>query len=193
VRHSATTMPQTIDRTIIPVVAEAQSRLRLTQDMLATLARVSRRTVLRWYANKALPGPHNVTPIIAALHPQHRDLAAKLADHLGQTLAALGFAAPEVAQKAPPPAAPVPPATPPPPTARAFPPAELLVDSIVCAAAEALNTTPAAVRPIVRAAFARARGLGVSIREIDDALSPTPREATAAQAKPPASSSRKTK
>jgi hypothetical protein len=69
-------MPQTIDRTIIPVVAEAQSRLRLTQDMLATLARVSRRTVLRWYANKALPGPHNVTPIISALHPQHRDLAA---------------------------------------------------------------------------------------------------------------------
>jgi hypothetical protein len=185
-------MPHTIDRTILPVVAEAQRRLGLTQDTLAALAGVSRRTVSRWYANRALPAPHNVTPIIGALHPQQRDLAAKLADHLGQTLAALGFAPPEQPHKAPPPPAPAPP-SPPPPPGRAFPPPGLLIDSIVCAAAEALDTTPAAVRPIVRAAFARARGLGVSVDEVDDALSPKPPEAAAASAKPAAGASRKTR
>ena len=164
-------MPLLIDRTILPVLSEAQNRLGLTQDQLGDLAGVSRRTVLRWYTNRATPSSIHVTPIISALHPQHRDVATKLAQHLGTTLAALGLVVPENPKSAPPP-----PAPPPPPPVRPLPPTHLLVDSIVCAAAEALGTTPTAVRPVVQAAFARARGLGVTVHEVDDALSGKPPE-----------------
>lgn len=49
-----------------------------------------------------------------------------------------------------------------------------MVESIVCAAAETMQTTPSAVRDVLRTAFARARGLGMTIEEVDDALSPVP-------------------
>jgi hypothetical protein len=74
---------------------------------------------------------------------------------------------------------------------RPYPPTRLVIDSVVCAAAEALGTPPAAVRPVVQAAFARARGLGVSVDEVDDALSGKPTAVEPAQAKSAASSSRK--
>jgi transcriptional regulator with XRE-family HTH domain len=184
-----------IDRTILPILAEAQNRLGMSQRGLAELTGVSRRTILRWYSNRALPIAAHVTPVIEALYPQHRDVAVKLAHKLGHTLVTLGVAPAEPPGKAAPPSEPAPPAPPPPlaPAPRAFPPADLLIDSIICAAAEALSTTPAAVRPVVQAAFARARGLGVSVQEVDDALSPRPVDAAASPAKSSASSSRKSR
>jgi hypothetical protein len=47
-----------------------------------------------------------------------------------------------------------------------------LVDSITCAAADAMSATPEAVRPALRAAFARARDLRLTTAEVASALAP---------------------
>jgi DNA-binding XRE family transcriptional regulator len=157
-----------LDRTVLPDIIEAQKRLGLNQEALGKLVGVSRKTVSRWFGGGSDPSPQAALTMIRALHPAHRDVAARLAKHLSTTLDALGLPAP-----APPPKAaslPLPPplASPPP---RPFPPAHLVVESVVCAAADAQGLAPSAVRPLVQAAFARARGLGVTIAEVDDALS----------------------
>ena len=46
----------------------------------------------------------------------------------------------------------------------------LSADSIVCVAADAMNLPPSAVRPALRAAFLRARELGVSIEAMAEAM-----------------------
>jgi hypothetical protein len=47
-----------------------------------------------------------------------------------------------------------------------------MVDSITCAAADAMKLLPEAVRPALRAAFERARDLQLSATEVASALSP---------------------
>jgi hypothetical protein len=46
------------------------------------------------------------------------------------------------------------------------------VDSIVCAAAEAIATTPQAVRPALLAAFERAASVGPAVDDVRGALRP---------------------
>ncbi len=46
----------------------------------------------------------------------------------------------------------------------------LRVDSIVSVAVDAMNLAPSAVRPALRAAFLRARDLGVSLEAIAEAM-----------------------
>jgi hypothetical protein len=48
-----------------------------------------------------------------------------------------------------------------------------MVESIVCAAADALETKPAAVREVLSAAFGRAKRMGLTVDEVADALAPT--------------------
>jgi hypothetical protein len=48
------------------------------------------------------------------------------------------------------------------------------VDSIVCAAAEAVAATPQAMRPALLAAFERAASLGLEIDAVRAALRPGP-------------------
>jgi hypothetical protein len=60
------------------------------------------------------------------------------------------------------------------PVAAPGPPTHLVVESVVCAAAERLQATPTAVREVLRAAFARARTLGLSVQQVDDALVEAP-------------------
>jgi len=50
----------------------------------------------------------------------------------------------------------------------------VLVDSVVCAAAEAMSLSPQAIRPAVLAAFARARDAGLSLDAVVDVLAPPP-------------------
>src|SRR4029077_16663730 len=64
----------------------------------------------------------------------------------------------------PPPPRPPPPAPPPPPDPR------YIVDTVVCAAAEAIQLMPEAIRPALRAAFRRARLAGLSVQDVDKAL-----------------------
>jgi hypothetical protein len=53
---------------------------------------------------------------------------------------------------------------------RPFPPTRLVVESVVCAATEVMQASPVAVHGVLRAAFARARGLGRTVEEMDEAL-----------------------
>jgi hypothetical protein len=152
------------------LVARATRTLSLSQSQLATLLGVSRRTVQRLFKSDIVPYSEYLHALARAVHPHDPALAADLAAEGGQTLERLGIVRPA------PPSPPPPPAAPPAPVAapRTLPPTHLMVESIVCAAADTMQTPPAAVRDVLRAAFARARGLGLTVDEIDEALSPPP-------------------
>ena len=87
------------------------------------------------------------------------NLAAQLAQSVGESLVSLG-----VVKPAPPPVVASAPGVPSPP------PVEDVVDSIVCAAADAMNVLPRDVRPALLAAFTRARRLGLGIEAVESAL-----------------------
>jgi hypothetical protein len=138
-----------------------QVALGMTQEQFGRLLGVSRRTMSRWRRYPGVSEDHVYT-MAKAVHPKDAALAAELAGHIGKTLESLRIVAP------PPPA----PAPPPPP--KPLPPVSLLVDSIVCAAADALETKPAAVRAALSAAFGRAQQMGIGVDEVVAALSPKP-------------------
>ena len=129
----------------------------------------SLRSAQRWAVGQATPGEHQLLKLARLLYPVDRALAAEVAAWLHDTLEGLGIEAPP-----PPPAPPAPPPPAPPPAApvRAPPPVTLVVESVVCAVAEVLETTPAKARDAVRAGFARARALGLSVEAVDGALAP---------------------
>lgn len=142
----------------------AGDALHLNQVGMARTLRISRRTITRWYARHSAPSLGNLQDLARLVHPTDAALAARLAAVSGETLEGLGLVSPPdaTAQTAAPPGA----------TSRPFPPVPLLVDAIVCAAAEASQSTPTAMRGVLRAAFARARELGLTIEEVNAALSP---------------------
>jgi DNA-binding XRE family transcriptional regulator len=141
-------------------VTKAQFALGMSQEKLADMLGVSRRTVSRWMAGHSTPSIEDLHTLARAVHPRDPSLAATLAQESGATLETLGLVSPATP--------PGPPAPPP----RAMPPTRLMVDSIVCVAAESMQTTPGAIRDVLRAAFARALELGLSLEEVNQGLSP---------------------
>jgi DNA-binding XRE family transcriptional regulator len=165
-------MPTVIpDDSIGLLLMTARSTLGLTQEQLGALLGVSRRTSGRWERRQSIPAPHNLHALARAVHPHDPPLASRIAAEAGATLASLGLESP------PPPPAPAPP----PP--RPYPPVALLVESVVCAAAEALDAKPPAVRQVLQAAFHRARAMALSVEDIDDVLTPPPAAAPSRAAK----------
>jgi DNA-binding XRE family transcriptional regulator len=157
-------MPHIIPgRDAVRLVTEGQYALGLTQGQLGSLLTASRRTISRWVSGRSRPSVTQLQRLACAVHPRNAVLAAKLAAEGGQTLEGLGLVRPT------PPPMPAP-ATPPPPQ-RPFPPARLLVESVVCAAAETMQAPPTVVREALRAAFARTEALGLSVEEVNEALS----------------------
>jgi len=145
---------------------QARRALDLSQEGLGKLLGVSRRTSARWEWGKSVPAPAQLHALARAVHPRARDVAARVAEQVGATLVSLGLEDP-----------PAPPEPPP----RPVPPVALLVESVVCAAAEALDTKPAAVRDVLRAAFHRARAMSLTVEDVDAVLTPA-----APQEPPPA-------
>lgn len=141
------------------LLAQSMFALRLTQEELGTLLVASRRTVSRWVTGRSRVSATTLARLAVAVHPTDAALAARLAAESGQTLESLGLVAPL-------PAAPAP--------RRAFPPMAFVADSVVCAAAEVMGAPPTVVREALRAAFARAQALGLSVDEVSEALSPPP-------------------
>lgn len=164
----------------VGLIIRAQMTIGMLSKDVAELVGVSARTVQRWSANQSHPTTRHILIIARATYPKDPALAAQLAAEGGQTLESLGLVPPPL--PAPPPS---PPVGPPP---RAFPSTRLVVDSVVCAATEALQSGPSDVRGVLRSAFARARALGLSVEEVDDALAPAP---VTAPAPAPASTTRK--
>jgi transcriptional regulator with XRE-family HTH domain len=55
----------------------------LTQEELASLAKVSRRSIARWEADASRPSPKQATRLVAALWPMSREIAMRVADETG--------------------------------------------------------------------------------------------------------------
>jgi transcriptional regulator with XRE-family HTH domain len=157
---------------VVRLVTQSQIALGLSQEKLGRLLTASRRTISRWVSRRSSPSLAQLQLLARAVYPADAALAAALAAETGQTLESLGVVRPA-------PAMPATPATPAPPAPRPYPPTRLVVESVVCAAAETMQATPTAVREVLRAAFARAQALGLSVEEMNEALSPATETAPA--------------
>ncbi|HLK36017.1 MAG TPA: helix-turn-helix domain-containing protein [Polyangiaceae bacterium] len=111
----------------------------------------SHRTAVRWERGRATPTAESLVKLASLLAPIDLDLAAEIAATVGQTLESLGIVAP---------------AAKPGPT---LSPADLS-DLVVCAAADAADLAPRALRSLLYAAFARARALGLSVEQVEESL-----------------------
>jgi DNA-binding XRE family transcriptional regulator len=173
-------MPHIPSSEIRGLFARARLALGSTQKDMADLLGVSTRTASRWEGGDSYPSLTHITKVARAVHPKDARLAESLAAEAGTTLEALGLVA------RPPPPAPAPPPAPPVPPPRAFPPIALVIDSVLLAAFDAASKhDDSALRErevivdILRAAVSRARGLGLTLDEIDGALNAPPAPAPA--------------
>jgi transcriptional regulator with XRE-family HTH domain len=141
-----------------PLLHEACRVLGLNQRELGKVVGLSTRTIQRLYrGHSTFVSPHWHT-LARAAHPSHPELAAKLAAEGGTTLMALGLERP----------------LPAPAPAIFSHDVHHLTDGVVCAAAEAIELTPRAVRPALLAAFRRAREMRLTVEQVEAALAGKP-------------------
>jgi hypothetical protein len=149
------------------LLIQARRHLLVSQGELGVMLGSSRRTGQRWERGGSEPDASQLHALAKLVHPHSHPLAAQIASSGGSTLEALGITLP----RPPLPVAPAHPPAPPPP-----PPADPvhLVDTVVCAAAEAMQVMPEEIRPALRAAFRRARLAGLSLESIERGLGSAP-------------------
>jgi transcriptional regulator with XRE-family HTH domain len=135
------------------LVVLAQQALGMTQETFGELLGVSRATIVRWSGGR-FPGliPVQVQTLVRAVHAVDEGLAVEIAAADHETLESLGIVAPAQAAPAAPPTPVVHPAH--------------LIDSVVCAAADAVGQLPSALRPSLLAAFERANAVGLSMDDV---------------------------
>jgi AcrR family transcriptional regulator len=133
------------------MLRQAQAALHCNGVELAKVLRVSPRTVYRWYAKQSsvmAPTIHDLAHLVYERDPA---LAQQLWTAAGTELHALRLGR----------------------LVRPLPvPRGALVDLVVCAACDALDAAPRAMRPAVLAAFRRARELGLTMDDVEKALAP---------------------
>jgi len=132
--------------------------LGVPQQKLADLLGISRRTVQRLDKDLVRLSGDGLRRAAVAVFPKDPELAATLAFRGSTTLEKLGLVHPASPPK--PAAGPQP--SPPKPTS--ISPAA--ADSVVCAAADAMNLPPRTLRPVLLAAFNRAHALGLSVEAV---------------------------
>ncbi len=137
----------------VALTLEARSALSLNQRTLAEMLGISARTVQRWDARRSEPARSDWHAMARAVHPIDAELAERLAKEGRSSLEELGLVGA---------AAPAPPSS-------AY---ELhhLADAVVCAAAEAIDLPPRAIRQALIAAFRRARQMRLSVEDMESAL-----------------------
>jgi hypothetical protein len=152
----------------------SRETLSLNQLGLAKVLGSSLRTVQRYEARRAHPQVSELHRLADAVRPHDADLASQIdvwAPRPAPPAPPVTASAPAGIAAAPVLPAPVLPAAPPlPPPV----PPGVLVDSVVCAAAEAMSLSPQAVRGSVLAAFARARDAGLTMDVVVEVLAPPP-------------------
>jgi transcriptional regulator with XRE-family HTH domain len=141
-----------MSRSLAILMDETRKALGESQNGLARRMGVSRRTGQRWNAAGGPPS-YELRKMAALVFPANPSLAAELAARSGVTLEAIGLVKP--APPAPPPAPRVP---------------DRAVDAVVCAAAEAMEAIPQAVRPALLAACTCARELGLTLDDLERVL-----------------------
>jgi hypothetical protein len=159
----------------------------VTQREFADLVDTSYRTAQRLLTGKAMAVESQLLVLAGHVYPKDPQLAAELAAAAGTTLVELGIVPPPPPPPPPQPVIVVQPAPPPPPRPR--PPPAALIDSVVCAAAEAQKVMPDEIRGSLLAAFVRAEELELTTAEaagaLRSALQPDPPEAPASLAVAP--------
>jgi transcriptional regulator with XRE-family HTH domain len=149
------------------LLAEARTKLHMSQAQFGLALGASQRTATRWDAGQSQPGLGQLRRLAELLVPVDAALATEAAAHLGDTLESLGLVAPPSPQR------PAPPAAPP----------QDLVDIVVCAAAEASDVSPRSMRPLLHVAFRRAREVGLTVEQVEQALAPPAAKAPPAKKK----------
>jgi transcriptional regulator with XRE-family HTH domain len=141
---------------LFPVLcAEARRRMHVNQRQFAEAVGSSLRTVQRWETSRSSPVPAAIHRVADAVRPHDASLAAEL-DALSP-------------RPAPPASLVTPPASPErPPLTDA-----ILLDALVCAAAEAMGLAPQTLRPALLAAFTRAKATGLTIDAVIAGLTPS--------------------
>ena len=142
----------------VALLVEARRTLGLSQGSLGELLGTSRRTGQRWETTGTKPSGDQWMKLAGHVQPHDPDLAAQIAAHAGGSLSPLAPSAAPITQGNP--------------AGRAAPLPPEVVDSIVCAAAESMNVTPAAIRPALLAAFSRAQKIGLTVEEVTRVLTP---------------------
>ena len=155
---------------VIELVQRAQLALCFNQEMLAKMLGTSLRTVQRWAANKSSPSDEQLRRLAVAVHSSDANLARRIAALVRETPESLGLVAPAAVSTAP---------------ARPAAVTAMLVDSIVSAAADALDVSPRVARPALLAAMERATLAGLGVDEVLAVLRPPPAPAPAPREMPP--------
>jgi transcriptional regulator with XRE-family HTH domain len=165
--QTADPMALLLNRPVVALLARARHALGMTQQQFGLALGVSHRTASRWEAGQSTPIPSQVSKLAVTVYPKDAKLAEELAAAASETLESLGVVAPLAPQPSlPPPLAPLPTA--------------LLVDSVVCVAADALQAAPITLRGALLAAFRRARELRLTVDDVEKALA-TPAKAAKAK------------
>ncbi len=136
----------------------AKGALLMSDEEIARVMGKSRRTLTRWWRGPGVLLPDDLQALARAVFPRNRELSAQLAAAGHTTLEGLGLVAKVV---------------PPPPEPAPAKPDARLVEVVLCAAAEALDASPAVVRPALLQAFRRARELGLDLETVEAGLQPT--------------------
>jgi transcriptional regulator with XRE-family HTH domain len=146
--------PILVNPTVIrPLIGRVRSALVYSQRRLGEALGISKRTVLRWEGGQAVPADFKVADMARLVYARDRELARELAAALGKSLVDLGIEAPAL-----------------PPPAPKAPALGHLVDSVLCAAAEAATIPPHAMRGALLAAFDRMAALELTTAQVAEGL-----------------------
>jgi len=140
-----------LNRDVHPFLVQAIRQLRMSNGAFGVALGSSKRTAARWLARESTPSVPQVVTLARLVYPKDAALAATLAAAASTSLEALGL--------------------------RAAPRAPLsgiattvIVDAVVLSAADAMASAPGVARKGLRAAFARARALGIDLVELEKSL-----------------------
>jgi len=139
-----------VKRSVHVILGEARRALGMSQEKFGLAIGSSHRTAVRWDSGKATPVAQHLHNLARLIHPINRAFAAEIADAGDETLDGLGL------EPLPPPA---------PQLILAD-----LVDLLVLTAVEHSGSTPAAVRPWLRAVMKRGADLGLTMQAVERAL-----------------------
>jgi transcriptional regulator with XRE-family HTH domain len=148
-------MARRTERPLRDVLRDARMTLGMTQAEFGPALGWSHRSAVRWERGRSVPLDDSLVKLASLLVPVDADLAAEVATAVGATLESLGLAQPQVPEK---------------PGTRCKP--DDLADAVVCAVADATDLLPRALRPLLHAAFARARALGLTVEQLEESLRP---------------------
>jgi transcriptional regulator with XRE-family HTH domain len=146
-------MRKQLSRPLRELLSFARHTLGMSQNAFGPALGWSHRTAVRWERGHSIPPDDALVKLAGLLVPVDADLAAEMATAAGETLESLGLVTkPALAERA----------------LRVTP--EDLGDAVLCAVAEAADLPPRALRPILHAAFARAKSLGLTVEQLEESM-----------------------